>query len=342
MADALVLAGALMKGPFVAGALSVLSAPDVQAELGLDVRRIVATSSGAISAAFYGAAIQGDREAHAGTRLARIWVEEASFARVIAFSPRAFFARRGISSARRLLGIFRRNLQPSPVRRTVELRIVATNVDGDPAFVSGARATTHEHVFAFDSGDFTTPTRLERLFQVVAASSAFPGIFAPVALPMGARTPLFADGGATNNAPLRYAIEGASDIQRVFVITPTPRVQRPVRPHRGFAYVSELADILEGERLVRDLREADQVNEALGALSRAVPDAEARGAVLRALGWSRRRVIEVVEIRPERALEGSSFSGGFSRRLREDYVFAGHNAALRVVQRYLTNPPPAA
>jgi predicted acylesterase/phospholipase RssA len=341
MADAFVIAGALMKGPFAAGALTVLSDPDVQERMDLRVRRIVATSSGAISAAFYGAAIQAGRDAHAGWKLAQLWVEEASFARALAPSPRAFLSRQGISSARSLLRIFRRHVAPSPVRHAIELRLVTTNLDGDVTFVAGRRATTHEHVFGFTAEDFTTEARLERVFEVVAASSSFPGLFAPVPLRVGKRTAFFSDGGATNNTPLRYAIEQAADVRRVFVITPTPRVQPPLRPLRGLAYFSELSDILEGERLVRDLAAAEQVNESLAALERAVPEPDLRAEVLRALGWSHRREIEVIEIRPERSLEGNAFSGGFSRRLREDYVLAGREAALRAIEP-LSAPPVAA
>jgi NTE family protein len=323
-----------MRGPFAAGALSVLSDPATRAKLRLDIRRIVATSSGAISAAYYASAIHDDREARAGARLARMWIEEGSFRTSFAPSLRALAARRGLSSTRRLVGLLRRHIRPTVARRPIELRIVTTNLDGDVTWVSGARATTHEHVFAFDSDDFTTRVRLERVFAVVAASSAFPGVFDPVWMRFGRRLVPFADGGAVNNAAIRYALGGDLDVNRVFVITPTPRVESPVRPLRGFAYVSQLADILINERLARDLAEADHVNEALRELEESLPDPEGRARVLSALGWSRRRVIEVVEIRPDAALEGNAFSAWFSRRLREDYVVAGRRAALRAVDRY--------
>ena len=336
-----------MRGPFAAGALSVLSDPRVQERYRVNIRRIVAASSGAISAAYYASAIHEGREAHAGSRLARLWIDQASFLNSFAPSLRSLAARRGLSSARELLAIFRRNIEPAPKRRPVDLRIVATNLDGDLSFVSGARATAHEHVFAFDSDDFTTPARLERLFQVMAASSAFPVVFDPVALPVfdPASVPLarrrvpFVDGGAVNNAPIRYALEGDASITRIFFITPSPRVEMPVRPLRGFAYVSQLADVLVNERLIRDLREAEQVNGALAGLERVLPDPKVRADVLRVLGWSGRRVIEVIEIRPPRELEGNAFSAWFSRRLRVNYVIAGRVAALRALADYDATSP---
>jgi hypothetical protein len=79
--------------------------------------------------------------------------------------------------------------------------------------------------------------------------------------------------------------------------------------------------------LYRDLREAYDVNRALRALERALPISSLRERALAALGWSGRRVLDIVEIRPHETLEGDAFAGFFSRRLREDYVRAGRHAA---------------
>ena len=94
MADAVVFAGAIMREPFAAGALSALSDPSVRAKFGIDIHRIVATSSGAMSGAFYAAAIQAGQEANAGARLAKLWIEEASFLRTFAPSLRGIVAPR--------------------------------------------------------------------------------------------------------------------------------------------------------------------------------------------------------------------------------------------------------
>jgi NTE family protein len=340
MADAVVLAGALMKGPFAAGALAVLSAPEIRERLAIDVRRIVAASSGALSAAYFTHAVHAGREDNAGSRLAGLWVERASLVGSIAPSVRAIAARRGFSSAAKLLGLLRENIPPVPCQRPIELRLVVTNADGERDFVAGARATSHEHVFAFDSGDFASEDRLERMFRVVAASAAFPGVFEPVVLSDGGRAIQCIDGGATENTPLRTALEGAPDITRVFVIAPTPRVATRRAPLYGFSYISRLAEILIDERLVRDLRECEHTNDALAALEQAVPDCDTRAQVLRALGWSARRHVQVIEIRPECELPGNAFSGWFSRRLRADYVNAGVLAAQRALAAYAAGTIP--
>jgi NTE family protein len=327
MADAIVLAGALMKGPFAAGALAVLSAPAVRARLGINIRRIVAASSGALSAAYYAHAIHVDEEADAGSRLSKLWIGRATLAGSIAPSLRAISARRGFSSAAKLRAILREKVRPAPARRPIELRLVVTNADGERSFVGGARATSHEHVFGFDGGDFATEEGLERMFDVVAASAAFPGLFEPVVLSAGARRIQCIDGGATDNAPLRAALEGAPEVTRVFVISPTPRVMGAPASLHGLSYVSRLAEILIEERLVRDLRDCEQTNDALAALEEAVPEVDCRRRVLGALGWSSRRRVQVIEIRPRHELEGNAFSGWFSRRLRKDYACAGVAAA---------------
>ncbi len=323
-----------MREPFAAGALSALSDPSVRAKFGIDIHRIVATSSGAMSGAYYAAAIQAGQEANAGARLAKLWIEEASFLRTFAPSLQGIVARRGLSPAPRLLQVFRRDIRPSPSKRQVDLRLVTTSLDGGPAFVAGGRVTAHEHVFVFGEDDFTTEKRLDRLFEVVAASAAFPGVFVPVWLRTSGRVAPFVDGGIVDNTAIGRALEGDPGVDRVFVIAPTPRLEKPVRPLRGFAYASQLADVLVNERLERDLRKAEYVNGALEALKRIVPDEQVRAHVLRALGWRRRRVVEVVEVRPAGELEGNAFAGWFSRRLRGDYVRAGRAAALGALERH--------
>lgn len=294
----------------------------------------VATSSGALTAAYYAAAIHSGHESTAGVRLAQLWIDEASFMRSASLSLAAIVGRRGLSSARKLRRLLRANILSAPARRPVELRLVVTNLDGQVDIVAGTRATAHEHVFTFDGDDLASEARLERLFDVVTASAAFPGVFEPVTLRIGRRDVECIDGGATDNGPLGHALRGAPEISRVFVISTRPRADGAHRrPWRGLAYGNGLAQTLVDERLSRDLAHADYVNHALERLHAALPDPLLRTRVLRALGWSHRRPIDIVEIRPERALEGNAFSGWFSRRLREDYVAAGRHAALRALAR---------
>ena len=336
MADALVIAGAVLKGSFAAGALAVLSDPAVHARLGLHVRRIVGTSSGALNGAYYAAAIHAGQEAHAGDRLADLWVSDGGVLDSIAPSMRAILARRGLSSTRKIAALLRASIAVQPSRRPVSLRLIATNLLGERVFIDGRAATTHEHVFSFDGADMATQEGLDRLFDAVAASAAFPGIFDPVELRVDGREATFIDGGAVNDAPIGYALDGGLGVDRVFIITPNPRIERPQGALRGLAYAAQLADILIDERLVRDLAETVRINGALVALERAEPDPARRAKVLAAVGWEGRRVVQLIEIRPEAVLPGSSFSGWFSKSLRKDYVAAGRAAAERALEALRT------
>jgi hypothetical protein len=134
------------------------------------------------------------------------------------------------------------------------------------------------------------------------------------------------DGGLTNNTPLKYAIEDA-DIDRVFVIVPYPTVLSPALELRGVSLVAQLVEILVAERLFRDLREAYSVNATLARLEAEVPDPGARATILKTFGWSDRRRLEIVELRPAAPLDGGPFDGFLSRRLREDYVRRGREVA---------------
>jgi len=135
------------------------------------------------------------------------------------------------------------------------------------------------------------------------------------------------DGGVCNDTPVKYALGGDGDVDRIFIVAPFPSVQRAGSKLEGVALLSQLGDALVQERLYRDLREAHDVNRALRALERALPLSSLRERALAALGWSGRRVLDIVEIRPRETLEGDAFAGFFSRRLREDYVRAGRDAA---------------
>jgi len=331
MADALVLAGAVVKGAFTAGALSVLSEPAVKKRLGLDVRRIVGASSGALNGAYYAAAIRSGEEAGAGARLARIWIEEATALGAFDVDLPALVAREGLSDQKKLVALLRRHIRPSIGREPIELRLVVTNADGDLGRIDGEVATTFERIVDFAGADFDAAGALERVFVTTAASAAFPGAYAPVALPKEGGTVQALDGGIIDNAPLSLALQGAPEIGRVILIVPFPRVlAAPVALH-GLALVSHVFDMLVQERLFRDLRELDRVNRALHELEARVPDRSHRAALLETLGWSGRRPAHVIEIRPPDPLPGDAFSGFWSRELREQYVQAGIDAARAAV-----------
>ncbi|MGH7293602.1 MAG: patatin-like phospholipase family protein [Polyangiaceae bacterium] len=336
MPDAFVFAGAVAKGAFTGGALSVLSMPGVKARIGLDVRRIVGASSGALNALYFAAELRAGREAFAGSRLARIWIEQGTARQVFDVSLGNLLRGRGISSQRGLLALLREHLRVRPGRHPVDLRMVVTNLDGDLTHVGGALATSFEHVARFVGSDLDAAEGLDRAARTAAASAALPGLFAPTALTIGGRSVEAVDGGVTDNAPVGHALQGAFDIDRVFVIAAVPRVQPSPGRLRGLGLASQLLDVVVQERLVRELRAIERGNAWLAAIESTVPDGAQRAAVLDALGWNGCRPVQVVEIRPTAPLPGNALSGFFSRRLREEYVQSGIEAAQRAVRALVT------
>ena len=138
----------------------------------------------------------------------------------------------------------------------------------------------------------------------------------------------------TNNSPVKYALDGDASIDRVFVIAPYPAVQSAAPDLRGTALLLHIGEMLVQERLYRDLREAHEVNRALRAIERALPFPNIKQRALDAIGWADRRIVTIVEVRPERPLEGSAFAGFFSRRLRASYVRQGREAARTALEAF--------
>src|SRR5580698_8931372 len=137
MSDALVLAGAVAKGAFTAGALAVLSDPDTKARLSLDVARIVGASAGALNGVYYAAAIRAGTEAFAGQRLAQLWLDDGTIGGAFDFSLRDILGGLGLSTNEKLVSLLRRQIAPSEGRQPVELRVVVTNADGELISVGG-------------------------------------------------------------------------------------------------------------------------------------------------------------------------------------------------------------
>ena len=328
MTDAVVLSGAVTMGAFTAGALAALTSPDAREHLRLDVRRIVAASSGALNAAYYASAICAGTDLDAGLRLTQIWLEEGTVSGGFAVSPRGVITARGISSDAKLLALLREHVRPLPApRRPIEVRFIVSTTRGATRSIAGHAATTFEVVRTFDESAFATDDSLDAMFQTIAASSAFPGIYEPVPLTIDGEIHDCVDGGVTSNAPVREAIGDDRDVDRLFVILPYPRLVAPSTDLHGLALVARIAQMLVQERLVRDLEDAYDVNLALARLEALEPDEARRAPILDALGWSKRRAIEIIEIRPEHPLEGNAFSGLFSRDLRVAYSEAGSLAA---------------
>ena len=240
-------------------------------------------------------------------------------------------AEEGVSDSDKLVAMMRRYLRPCPTVREIQLRLIVTNADGDPAAIDGSPATTFEHVVDLRGDDFATEESIEHVYLSVAASAALPLLFAPVSLRVGPRAIRAFDGGLLNDAPVGLALSDAPEISRVFIVVPFPRVAIERPKLRGRALASHVFDMLVLERLFRDLRSVVRTNGLLLQLQALIPDAAQRAAVLEALGWAERRPVEIVEIRPATALPGDAFSGFWSRDLRERYVRAGVEAAERVL-----------
>ena len=327
MTDALILAGGVAKGAFAAGVTSVLLGPEGKAGANVDVRSVVGASSGALNAAYAAAVLHAGTEEQEIARLRPLWLEE-SFGRVFEPSLTGVLELRGASNEDKVLDLLRANIVPRPGLRTIELRLVVANLAGTVAMVGGAPATTFESVLLFGPDTFEDAARLETMFRSVTASAAFPGAFVPVSLEIDGRTVECIDGGAVNNTPLQYALQSSAEIDRVFVVSPQPRVSASnPRALQGVALVTHLAEMLIEERLFRDLQEAYAINDSLARLETVVPDPAVRAQVVEAVGWGGRRPITIVEIRPETDLPGGMFDGFFSRDLREAYVRSGEEAA---------------
>jgi predicted acylesterase/phospholipase RssA len=297
------------------------------ANANLRVRRIVGTSSGALNAAYYARAVRSGAEATAGDELARIWLEEATLGQAFNVSVRGTLDLEGISTSDNVLRLLRRYIRPSTGQREIDLRVVVTNSEGNAEDLGAdRRATTFEHVLRYDGATLDTEVGLELLFEGVAASAAFPGVFLPIPLRIDGRSVPCFDGGLTNDTPVKYAVEEAADIDRLFVIAAHPALLAPTRALRGLTLGARLLEILVQERLYRDVRRAYAVNATLGRLARDVADPVARARILQAFGWSDRRKLEIVEIRPQAPLEGGPFNGFFSQRLRRSYIAAGRDA----------------
>jgi hypothetical protein len=135
------------------------------------------------------------------------------------------------------------------------------------------------------------------------------------------------DGGLVNNSPIGAAIDQGA--QRVILIAPSPAEVSSSGASSGIGLISQVADILVGERLFRDLRQAERINFILEALEQSVCDGGITegqfGMITEMLGWSSR--VELICIRPSKQLAGSAFSGFFDRGLRTEYISQGRHAA---------------
>jgi len=320
---ALVLAGAVTKGAFEAGALAAAH------ERGLRFSRVVGASSGAINGACWASAIRAGREDEAAKALPNFWLNRANLG-TLDVSLGGIFRERGFSTGDKIAALLEEAVASwfSGVQHPSSLRVVITPLGGADGKIGAAPATTYQRVLSFDDEDFDTRERRAEVFRAATASAAFPGAFVPVELPgIGDCV----DGGTVNNTPIKEAITG-EEIDRIVVITTHPLVTALPHEHfGGLALVGRIGDILINERLFRDLKEAETVNGVLQSLdglrADGTLDAAQLDKVKRAIGLETARRLEIIQVRPREELAGNSFSGFFSRKLRQAYIDAGRAAA---------------
>jgi NTE family protein len=328
---AVVLAGAVAKGAYEAGVVQALARTDVE------IVRIVAASSGALNGTLLASAVRTRQLQRGADLLAEVWREHAGWTDIFHPSFGDLVARRAVSDQSRVRELLRSRIPPVVLADAdpINLRLLVAPLDGVSGTIGDHAATTSEAVCDFESDDFATAASLERVFATATASSAFPLVFAPVELEgLGPCV----DGGAVNNTPVKWALEGTlgASLDAIVVVATTVelRTGTPQALH-GFAYAGHLATMLIGERLYRDLREADRVNVQLGNLTTLVDtgviDRAQLDRVLVALEWTRRRPVTIVQIRPLQELTGSSFAGFAEPALRRSYVDAGLARGLDVL-----------
>jgi predicted acylesterase/phospholipase RssA len=259
---ALILPGAVSKGAYEAGAIGVLAQNDAR------IDRIVATSSGALNGVAYAAGIRAGHEREMAEKLTQAWIELGGWKDAFHFNPLSMVTGRGLSNRSGLLKMLHEVVKPCThsKKRDVELRIIVSPLNGIHGKIGEKPATTYEKVFHFSGIDFDTPEGLERIFDVTTAASAFPGLFAPVDL---SGIGLCLDGGTVNNAPIAYALD-EGDIDHVIVPIPFPELLPPAEADRGLGLLNHLVGILINERLYRDLKDAEMVNDQVGGLDHLV------------------------------------------------------------------------
>lgn len=329
---ALVLPGAVARGAYEAGVIEVLAKQETR------IDRIVATSSGALNGLAFAVGIRSGREKEMSEKLTASWIEHGGWQDSFSLNPFNFLLGHGLSSNAALLRMMRDLIKPctESKKRDVELRILVTPLDGVRSRIGKNPATTYEKVIKFSGPDFDTQERLEKVFTVVSAACAFPGLFQPVEIPgLGPCV----DGGAVNNAPIAYALE-ESDVNRVLMPVPFPGIMKPGDWKSGLGLLNHLVAILINERLYRDLKSAQTINFKTDKLNQLAKEGfltEEQLIKIKAILLVRN--VEVTEIRPSEEFKISPFSGFFKKQDRINLIRAGRDAAEEILARVpLHNP----
>jgi len=323
MKVAVILAGAVAKGAFEAGALQVLSRSSAE------VVRIVATSSGALNGVAYAAAVRARRAEAGAGELVQLWRDKATWSDIVHLDWKSLVHREAVSDLQKVRDTLLGNVRAVSIAdpADINLRLVLAALDGQPGTIGDRAATTYEALVEFDGIAFDDPKTLDNVFTAALASSSLPIVFSPTLVPGVGRC---IDGGAVNNTPVGYALEGplGQTVDAVVVIAATvEHLTAPFGDQHGLEYVGHLIDMLINERLYRDLHEAESRNAALRRL-----DALGAGAdVRRALGWEGVRPVPIVQIRPLEPLPGTAFSAFGDADQRDAYIRTGIERATAVL-----------
>jgi len=177
---AIILAGAVAKGAFEAGALKVITKNP-----NLKIKTIVATSSGALNATALAAGITSQKVEQAMDALVNTWADHGSWYNILEFSFSKMMNRQGLSNSDRLMRLIRMTVEKFVTSDLypIELKIVLTQLSGHMGFIDGRPSTTFEAVANFSHLDFYNRVKRERIYNAACASAAFPGLFAPVDVP---------------------------------------------------------------------------------------------------------------------------------------------------------------
>ena len=314
---ALVLAGGAAKAAFEVGALAAL------VERGLKFGTVIGASAGALNAAYFAAGVRAGRELDAAREMVDFWLERARWRTFLELSSRAVVAGRGLSSSARLEAVLRERMGPLaklPTQSEVQLRLVASMLS------AGRRhdgALSYEHVFSFAESDFVN--RLDEIAHAALASSAFPGLFAPVHVPSVGSC---VDGGLVANTPLAEAV-ASGDVDEVYILTPLSPADGDPERLGGLSLISRWIDIMVSERFNREIDRAERAH----AQRQVLAEEHGRGALSEQQHWDLQRRLglrhaaRVVLIRPRKALPGDLLAAFGDETLRAEYLARGRAAA---------------
>ena len=324
---AIILSGALIRGAYEAGALKILTQ-----NLNLNIQSIIGSSSGGLNAIALAAGLVSGRVEFAIDDLLGVWREKAGWRNgFLKLSLKNIVGLRGLSNSTNLRKILSGNLERILTAKTnskLDLSFAITQLGGSMAFVNGQVNTTYENTINFTQDDFYSESGKNLMLDAACASSAFPAMFAPVYVNGYGWC---SDAGLTDNTPIMTAIRNPK-IERIIVVSPYPYIHANKEDYSGLDLFSKVAEIVVNERLYRDLGDAFHINSIMKKLNELVANKtitpEQMSKIDTILGH--KREIEIVQVRPKQKLAGNSFSGIFSRKLREEYIEQGMKAAQEI------------